>query len=64
MDKETQESFEKEKEFKKLKRKYDLSTDREEWLKKHPDFKDMERIYGKGNATKKINREIKRVFRD
>lgn len=64
MDKETQEFFEKEKEFKKLKRKYDLSTDREEWLKKHPDFKDMERIYGKGNATKKINREIKRVFRD
>lgn len=47
------ETLKNEKEFLKLKRKYDEAEDKKEWLEEHPEYPDMEKKYKKQTITKK-----------
>lgn len=52
-----------EKEFLKLKRKHDEAEDKKEWLEEHPEYPDMEKKYKKQTITKKVKKEVEKVYR-
>lgn len=52
-----------EKEFLKLKRKHDEAKDKKEWLEEHPEYPDMEKKYKKQTITKKVRKEVEKVYR-
>lgn len=57
------ETLKNEKEFLKLKRKYDEAEDKKEWLEEHPEYPDMEKKYKKQTITKKVKKEVEKVYR-
>lgn len=57
------ETLKNEKEFLKLKRKYDEAEDKKEWLEEHPEYPDMEKKYKKQTITKKVRKEVEKVYR-
>lgn len=57
------ETLKNEKEFLKLKRKHDEAKDKKEWLEKHPEYPDMEKKYKKQTITKKVRKEVEKVYR-
>lgn len=57
------ETLKNEKEFLKLKRKHDEAKDKKEWLEEHPEYPDMEKKYKKQTITKKVRKEVEKVYR-
>lgn len=57
------ETLKNEKEFLKLKRKHDEAEDKKEWLEEHPEYPDMEKKYKKQTITKKVKKEVEKVYR-
>ena len=57
------ETLKNEKEFLKLKRKHDEAEDKKEWLEEHPEYPDMEKKYKKQTITKKVRKEVEKVYR-
>lgn len=57
------ETLKNEKEFLKLKRKHDEAKDKKEWLEEHPEYPDMEKKYKKQTITKKVKKEVEKVYR-
>jgi hypothetical protein len=57
------ETLKNEKEFLKLKRKHDEAEDKKEWLEEHPEYPDMEKKYRKQTITKKVKKEVEKVYR-
>ena len=58
---EKQEDYEKEKEYKKLKREYGQAENKDEWLEEHPEYKELEKEYKSQTVTKEVNREVKKL---
>lgn len=57
------ETLKNEKEFLKLKRKHDEAEDKKEWLEEHPEYPDMEKKYKKQTITKKVRKEVEKVYK-
>lgn len=57
------ETLKNEKEFLKLKRKHDEAKDKKEWLEEHPEYPNMEKKYKKQTITKKVRKEVEKVYR-
>lgn len=57
------ETLKNEKEFLKLKRKHDEAEDKKEWLEEHPEYPDMKKKYKKQTITKKVKKEVEKVYR-
>ena len=63
LDEKEKETLKNEKEFLKLKRKHDEAKDKKEWLEEHPEYPDMEKKYKKQTITKKVRKEVEKVYR-